>query len=66
MQRFCFVSVLGVPVPVPVPVPVAVVVVFSSSSYFRVLSKVFEGQELPPPKCPASPPKSIVIITVYK
>ena len=56
VQRFCFVSVLGVPV--PVPVPVAVVVVFSSSSYFRVLSKVFEGQELPPPpQMPSFPSK---------
>ena len=51
VQRFCFVSVLGV------PVPVAVVVVFSSSSYFRVLSKVFEGQELPPPQMPSFPSK---------
>ena len=39
VQRFCFVSVLGV----PVPVAVAVAVVFSSSSHFRVLSNVFEG-----------------------
>ena len=39
MQRFCFVSVLGV----PVAVAVAVAIVFSSSSHFRVLSKVFEG-----------------------
>ena len=41
MQRFCFVSVLGVPV--AVAVAVAVAIVFSSSSHFRVLSKVFEG-----------------------
>ena len=39
MQRFCFVSFLGV----PVAVAVAVAIVFSSSSHFRVLSKVFEG-----------------------
>ena len=63
VQRFCFVSVLGVPV--PVPVPVAVVVVFSSSSYFRVLSKVFEGQELPPPPNAQLPLQKVLLSLQY-